>query len=171
MDKIDGPYFFFKILHELRRLPGITRMPMIVPRENDTLFHIAPVDFVVAAMVELASKASSAGRTYHLMDPSPLSYRDFYRATLQEMGFRGPLVSRPLKRVIRLLRKPPFWPSVKIGGRAMGMPAEMLVHFLYQITYDTSNTQNDLQESNITCPAISEYLPRLISYFVRNMVG
>lgn len=171
MDKVDGPYFVFKLLNDMRRLPGITRVPMIVPREDDTLFHIVPVDFVVAALVELASLESSVGRTYHLMDPRPLSYREFYCATLREMGFNGPLISRPLVRVIRLIRKPPFWPTFRIGGRLMGMPAEMLVHFLYRVTYDTTNTQKDLEGSSISCPAVADYLPNLIDYYIRNMAG
>jgi hypothetical protein len=87
------------------------------------------------------------------------------------MGFAGKLIRRPLKRVIRLLRKKAMWPMVKAGGRAAGMPAEMLVHFLYSTTYDTSNTVNDLKASGISCPRVSDYLPVLIDYFEKNMSG
>jgi thioester reductase-like protein len=170
MDKVDGPYFVFNVLNGLRRVPGVRRMPMIVPREEDTFFHVVPVDFVVASMVELASKAADPGRTYHLMDPNPLTYRDFYASTLKAMGFTGPLIKRPLSRLIKLLCSKAFWPATRAAGRRFGMPAEMMAHFTYATTYSTDNTQSNLQGSGITCPPVPEYLDTLITYFEHNLV-
>lgn len=170
MDKVDGPYFVFNVLNGLRRVPGIRRMPMIVPRENDTFFHVVPVDFVVASMVELASQANDPGRTYHLMDPNPMTYRDFYASTLKAMGFAGLQIKRPLSRLIKLLCSKAFWPATQAAGRRFGMPAEMMTHFTYTTTYSTDNTQSDLQGSGITCPPVPEYLDTLITYFEHNLV-
>jgi thioester reductase-like protein len=169
MDKVDGPYFLFDVLHGLRRLPGISRAPMIVPREEDTFFHVVPVDFVVSALVELASKSASRGRTYHLMDPDPLSYRDFYSQTLRCMGFSGRQISRPLGRTFKLLCSKAFWPATRAAGRMFGMPAEMLAHFTYKTTYSTENASRDLAGSRITCPPVPEYLDKLIAYFEHNL--
>ena len=170
MDKVDGPYFIFDILHGLRRFPAVRRMPMIVPREEDTFFHVVPVDFVVDAMVELAARTKKPGKTYHLMDPNPMTYRDFYSSTLKVMGFTGPLIKRPLSRLIKLLRSKAFWPVTQKAVRRFGMPAEMLVHVNYTTTYSTDNTQSDLSGSGISCPSVPDYLETIIAYFEHNLV-
>jgi thioester reductase-like protein len=169
MDKVDGPYYLFHVLHGLRRVPGILRMPMIVPREDDVYFHMVPVDFVVSSLVELASGRNCLGRTYHLMDPRPITYREFYSQTLRSMGFSGRQISRPLGRTVRLLCSKSFWPATRAAGRMFGMPAEMLAHFTYTTTYSTDNTERDLEGSGIRCPPASEYLDTLIAYFQHNL--
>jgi len=169
MDKVDGPYFLFDVLHGLRRIPGVRRMPMIIPREENTFFHVVPVDFVVAAMVELAERTIKPGRTYHLMDPHPLTYREFYSSTLKAMGFSGPLIKRPLSRLIKLLCSKAFWPATQKAGQRFGMPAEMLAHFNYTTTYSTDNAQDDLRGSGISCPSVPEYLKTIIAYFENNL--
>ena len=169
MDKVDGPYFIFDVLHGLRRLPGVRRMPMIVPREEDTFFHVVPVDFVVAAMVELAARTKKPGKTYHLMDPHPLTYRDFYSSTLRAMGFSGKQIKRPLSRLVKLLTSKAFWPVTQKVVQRFGMPAEMLVHANYTTTYSTDNTEKDLHGSGISCPPVPDYLETIIAYFEHNL--
>jgi thioester reductase-like protein len=170
MDKVDGPYYLFNVLHGLRRFPAVRRMPMIVPREENTFFHVVPVDFVAAGMVELAERTAQPGKTYHLMDPHPLTYRDFYSSTLKAMGFTGPQIKRPLSRLVKLLTSKAFWPATQKAGRRFGMPAEMLAHFNYTTTYSTDNTRSDLQGSGISCPPVPEYLETIIAYFEHNLV-
>jgi thioester reductase-like protein len=170
MDKVDGPYFLFRVLHELRRLPGMTRAPMIVPREEDTFFHVVPVDFVVSALVELASRDTGRESTYHLMDPHPLTYREFYSRTLGCMGFSGRQIRRPLGRTVKLLCSKAFWPATRTAGRFLGLPAEMLAHFTYTTTYSTDNTTRGLEGSPIACPPVPDYLDALIAYFEHNLV-
>ncbi|MBW1872938.1 MAG: SDR family oxidoreductase [Deltaproteobacteria bacterium] len=170
MDKIDGPYYLFRLLSRLSRLPGLSRMPMIIPREEDSYFHIVPVDYVVKALVELASQKSSRGQTYHLMDPHPPTYRDFYTATLGVLGFNGHQISRPVSRMVRLLKTKLFWPTTRLACNSAGLPAEMVCHYLYRVTYSTTNTSSGLKDKNIICPRFIEYLPTLIEYYRQNMV-
>jgi len=170
MDKIDGPYYVFSILHQLKRLPGASRMPMIVPRDEGSYFHVVPVDFVVKALIEIGSRPESKGQTYHLMDPDPPSFREFYTETLAAMGFGGPQISRPVARLVRLLKSRPFWPLARAASRAAGIPAELMCHYLYTTRYDTTNTEKHLTGSDITCPRFKDYLPVLTDYFERNMI-
>ncbi len=169
MDKIDGPYFAFAALHALRKLPGVTRLPMIVPRGDEVKFHIVPVDYVVAALDHLAALPADGLKTYHLTDPAPVSFRQFYLATLEAMGFSGPTIARPVQRLARLLLRPGLWPITRRAGRAMGMPAEMLGHLLYAVHYDTARASADLAGSPISCPSILEILPTLVDYYERHL--
>ncbi len=68
MDKIDGPYYFFKLIQKLRQtLPSW--MPSI-GLEGGRI-NLVPVDFVVAALDYLAHVDGEDGRCFHLTDPNP----------------------------------------------------------------------------------------------------
>jgi thioester reductase-like protein len=171
IDKLDGPYYVFRILDKLRRVPGMKRMPQIVPREADTFFHLVPVDFVVDAMVKLAERDDAHLRTYHLMDPDPPSYREFYMATLSTMGFSGPRIARPVTRLINLLSSRALGTLSQAVFNKLELPREMLSHFLYKVTYDTSNATRDLEGTGISAPCFADYLPVILRYFENNMLG
>ena len=68
IDKIDGPYYFFKLIQKMRRA-----MPSWMPAiglEGGRI-NIVPVDYVVEAMNFLAHKQGLDGRCFHLTDPKP----------------------------------------------------------------------------------------------------
>jgi dTDP-4-dehydrorhamnose reductase len=137
-------------------------------RERDTLFPLVPVDFVVAALAHLASTAP-AGATFHLVDPHPLSYADFYEEALRAFGFRGPVVRRPISRTVKALTRPSVFPATRRLAAAFGLPAEMLPHTLYRVTYDDTRAREALSGSGIVCPPLQGYLPRLVDYFVAHL--
>ena len=68
MDKIDGPYYFFKLIQRLRQLlpPWMPTIGLEGGRIN-----IVPVDFVVDAMDHIAHKKGLDGKCFHLVDPEP----------------------------------------------------------------------------------------------------
>src|SRR6476619_5588365 len=70
MDKIDGPYYFFKLLQRARNalpqwFPGVG----IEGRK----INIVPVDYVAKAMDHIAHIDGFDGQAFHLTDPNPLS--------------------------------------------------------------------------------------------------
>ena len=68
MDKIDGPYYFFKLIRRIRNVvPQWMPMPGVEGRE----INIVPVDYVVAAMDHIAHLDGYDGRAFHLTDPNP----------------------------------------------------------------------------------------------------
>src|SRR6187455_1864996 len=68
MDKIDGPYYFFKLIRRLRNaVPQWVPMPGVEGRE----INLVPVDFVVRAMDHIAHTDGLDGRAFHLTDPNP----------------------------------------------------------------------------------------------------
>jgi thioester reductase-like protein len=67
MDKIDGPYYFFKLIQRMRQIlpPWFPSVGLEGGRIN-----IVPVDFVVAALDHISHKAGlKGGGCYHLVDP------------------------------------------------------------------------------------------------------
>jgi thioester reductase-like protein len=68
IDKIDGPYYFFKAFQKLRQ--SWPRMIPLVGIEGGYI-NLVPVDFVVDDMVHLAHARGLDGRCFHLTDPKP----------------------------------------------------------------------------------------------------
>ena len=68
MDKIDGPYYFFKAIQRLRHL-----LPEWVPLVGLDLGYtnIVPVDWVAGALDHIAHEPDLDGRAFHLTDPQP----------------------------------------------------------------------------------------------------
>ncbi|MFM7704485.1 MAG: SDR family oxidoreductase, partial [Rubrivivax sp.] len=67
MDKIDGPYYFFKLIQRMRQIlpPWFPSVGLEGGRIN-----IVPVDFVVACLDHIShSRHATAGKCYHLVDP------------------------------------------------------------------------------------------------------
>ncbi len=64
MDKIDGPYYFFKLIQRMRQLlpPWMPAVGLEGGRVN-----IVPVDFVVNAFDVISHKAGIAKKCYHLV--------------------------------------------------------------------------------------------------------
>ena len=70
IDKIDGPYYFFKLLQRARRV-----LPSWLPAvgiEGGEI-NIVPVDFVAAAIDHIAHEPGLDGQAFHLTDPNPKS--------------------------------------------------------------------------------------------------
>ena len=68
IDKIDGPYYFFKALQRARKvLPAW--LPTIGIEGGE--INIVPVDFVAAAIDHIAHQPDLDGRAFHLTDPNP----------------------------------------------------------------------------------------------------
>jgi thioester reductase-like protein len=69
MDKVDGPYYFFKLLQKLRNnLPQW--MPLLGIQGGQ--LNMVPVDYVVDAMDHIAHTDGNDGRCFHLVDPNAL---------------------------------------------------------------------------------------------------
>ena len=72
IEKIDGPYYFFKSLQRARRvLPSW--LPTIGVEGGE--INIVPVDFVSAAIDHIAHRRGLDGQAFHLTDPHPEAAR------------------------------------------------------------------------------------------------
>jgi hypothetical protein len=71
IDKIDGPYYFFKLIQKFRKaLPPW--MPTIGIEGGR--INIVPVDFVAGAIDHIAHKKGLDGGCFHLTDPDPCAW-------------------------------------------------------------------------------------------------
>ena len=152
--KYDGPYFALQLL---LRQPRVALLP-VIGDPGLTAVNVVPRDFVVAAAAYLSGLPQSAGRTYALADPHPLTVDAMVDVLADATGRRVikvPLPRRLAKASIRLV------PGVR---RLMRMPPELVDYFAHPTWYLTANATADLEGSGIAVPPFAGYAGRLVEY-------
>jgi NAD(P)-dependent dehydrogenase (short-subunit alcohol dehydrogenase family) len=175
MDKIDGPYYLFKLIQRLRQV-----LPPWMPSiglEGGRL-NIVPVDFVVNALDYIShGKATTKGKCFHLVDPVGYRVGDvldifskaahapkmnlFVNAAL--LGFipksvkKGLMALAPVRRVYRAVIKD------------LGVPEDMLTFINYPTRFDCRETEAALKGSGIAVPNLKDYAWRLWDYWERHL--
>ncbi|MGE5281133.1 MAG: SDR family oxidoreductase [Chloroflexota bacterium] len=174
IDKVDGPYYFFKLLQRARRLlPGW--LPMLGIEGGE--INIVPVDFVADAIDYLAHQPGLDGQVFHLTDPEPKSAGEvinlFARAAdAPQAAFRlEPGVTEPAASMVRtgLRFLPPAKRLAKAGLGELGVPPGVLNFVSYPTHFDSTRTQEALAGSGISVPPLESYADRVWDYWERNL--
>jgi NAD(P)-dependent dehydrogenase (short-subunit alcohol dehydrogenase family) len=174
IDKIDGPYYFFKLIQKMRRA-----MPAWMPAigiEGGRI-NIVPVDFVVEAMNYLAHKQGLDGRCFHLTDPKPKRigevlnlFAEAAHAPQMTMRVDARLfnyIPAAIKQGLAML--PPIRRITRQVFRDLGMPPDVLQFINYPTRFDSRETQKALKASGIKVPKLDDYAWRLWDYWERHL--
>ena len=174
MDKIDGPYYFFKLIQRMRQIlpPWMPSIGLEGGRIN-----IVPVDFVVDAIDHISHHHHTSGRCYHLVDPQGYRVGDvldifaraahapkmnlFVNAAL--FGF----IPRGVKKSLMALA-----PVRRIRNAVMkdlGLPEDIFTFVNYPTRFDRRETDAALKGSGIECPNLHDYAWRLWDYWERHL--
>ena len=174
MDKIDGPYYFFKLIQRLRdTLPQW--MPTIGVEGKQ--INLVPVDFVARAMDHIAHEPDLDGQTFSLTDPNPKSAGQvinlFARsAHAPQMSMRlDPKMFDIVPSQVRsgLMMLPPVKRIRNNVLNDLGIPESVLTYVNYPTKFDSQNTQAALEGSDISVPPLETYADRLWDYWERNL--
>ncbi len=170
IDKIDGPYYFFKLIQKLR-----DAVPSWVPMigiEGGRI-NVVPVDFVVAAMDHLAHLDGLDGRAFHLTDPNPMRVGDML-STLAKAAHAPPFTMRvnaglfgfaPPALMRGMMALTPFRRMRKMMMKELGLPDDVLMFVNYPTRFDGRETQKLLRPAGIEVPAFEDYAWRLWDYW------
>jgi NAD(P)-dependent dehydrogenase (short-subunit alcohol dehydrogenase family) len=174
MDKIDGPYYFFKLIQRMRQLlpPWMPAIGLEGGRIN-----IVPVDYVVDALDHISHQDGIGRRCFHLVDPVGYRVGDvldifsraahaprmnlFVNAAL--FGFipksikKGLLAVAPIRRVRNAVMKD------------LGLPEDILEFVNYPTRFDSREAQALLKGTGIACPNLKDYAWRLWDYWERHL--
>jgi NAD(P)-dependent dehydrogenase (short-subunit alcohol dehydrogenase family) len=174
IDKIDGPYYFFKALQKLRE--SWPRWVPLVGIEGGYI-NLVPVDYVVDAMDYLAHAKGLDGRCFHLTDPKPRRVGGvlniFARAAhAPEMAFRlDPKVFEMVPDGVRktVQRTRPIQNVYEQLLRDLNIPKSVLQFVNYPTRFDSTATQKALRKSRIHVPSLEDYAWRLWDYWERHL--
>ncbi|MFO1269751.1 MAG: SDR family oxidoreductase [Rubrivivax sp.] len=177
MDKVDGPYYFFKLIQRMRQFlpPWLPSVGLEGGRIN-----IVPVDFVVACIDHIShlhNKSAIAGKAFHLVDPKGYRVGDvldifskaahapkmnlFVNAAL--LGFipksvkKGMMAVAPVRRIRRAVMKD------------LGLPEDIFTFLNWPTRYDRRALDAVLEGSGIECPDLHDYAWRLWDYWERHL--
>jgi NAD(P)-dependent dehydrogenase (short-subunit alcohol dehydrogenase family) len=175
MDKIDGPYYLFKVIQLLR-----DALPRWVPLPGLEGGHInlVPVDFVVAALDHLAHAPGEDGACFHLVDP-----RD------RRIGAALNLFAEAAHAPTMSLRLDPtvlagLAAAAAAGGAALlpaarrllmqaleelGIPQSVLELLDYPTVFEAGRADALLARAGIRVPPLEDYAWRLWDYWERRL--
>jgi len=174
MDKIDGPYYFFKLIQRMR-----TMVPSWMPTigiEGGRI-NVVPVDFVVNAVDHIAHQRGEDGKCFHIVDPTPMRVGDllntFCRAAhAPQMSMRinaalfsfippslmkGLMAVTPVRRIRYAVMKD------------LGLPDDMFRFVNYPTRFDCRETTRVLKGTGIAVPPLDTYAWRLWDYWERHL--
>ncbi len=174
IDKVDGPYYLFKMLQKLRA--ALPQWVPLVGIEGGEI-NLVPVDYVAAAMDHLAHADGLDGRCFHLTDPKPTTLGKtmnvFARAAhAPEFGLRvdmkaGGIVPRPLRTA--LLGMTPIRRITDGVLEELGIPRRVLGFLDYPTRFDAREASAALEGSGIEVPPLESYAWRLWDYWERRL--
>ncbi|MEY2951959.1 MAG: hypothetical protein RLZZ401_46, partial [Pseudomonadota bacterium] len=175
MDKIDGPYYFFKLIQRMRQI-----LPPWMPSVGieGGRINIVPVDFVVNALDHISHQKTELNKKcFHLVDPQGYRVGDvldifskaahapkmnvFINAAL--LGFipksvkKGLMALAPVRRVRAAVMKD------------LGLPEDMFTFINFPTRYDCRETAAALKGTDIACPELESYAWRLWDYWERHL--
>jgi nucleoside-diphosphate-sugar epimerase len=184
IDRFDGVYAMGILV-----VTSPIGMPLPLPGPGLGPLHVVPVDYLTRAVVHLANDPRAAGRTFHVVDPNPLSARMVYSLVAREAGKKVPLPSKK-KRTSSLAssvalsvasrrasalasslagsvaeRLAASFPGAGFDRVKRSVPAvELFDRF---VVFNAANTAQLLAGTGIVCPRFDSYVDALVR-FVRD---
>ena len=174
IDKIDGPYYFFKSIQKMREI-----LPAWMPTigiEGGRI-NIVPVDFVAGALDHLAHKKGLDGRCFHLTDPEPHRVGEVLNI-FAEAAHAPQMTMRINAKMFGFIPAPilyglgslsPVKRAMKVVLNDLGIPRDVFQFVNWPTRYDNREAAKALKDSGITVPPLESYAAKLWDYWERNL--
>ena len=174
IDKIDGPYYFFKMLQKIRSV--IPQWMPTIGVEGGRL-NIVPVDFIVDALDHISHVEGEDQKCFHLTDPDPYKVGEVLnifakaghaptmtmRVDSRMFGFIPPMIRNGIKSL------PPI---KRITGAVLndfGIPQSAMEFLNYPTRFDSRETERVLKGTGIEVPRLSDYAPAIWDFWERKL--
>ncbi|MGC1818664.1 MAG: SDR family oxidoreductase [Casimicrobiaceae bacterium] len=174
IDKIDGPYYFFKALQRMRKLLP-EWMPMIGIEGGR--INIVPVDFVADALDHIAHRKGLDGKCFHLTDPKPYRIGEVLNI-FARAGHAPQMTMRINARLFGFIPAPilyglgslaPVKRAMKVVLSDLGIPRDVFQFVNWPTRYDNREAAKALKGSGIGVPDLEGYAPALWDYWERHL--
>jgi NAD(P)-dependent dehydrogenase (short-subunit alcohol dehydrogenase family) len=169
MDKIDGPYYFFKTIQRIR-----DTMPRWLPLlgiEGGRV-PVVPVDYVADAMVAIAHKPGLNRKAFFLIQSEQPTVGELLRILLEAAhgpdiarSFELPRLPEPVKQLAsRLAERVPGNLKKRVSD-ALGVPVTTLSVAFNRAVFDDKQARAALKGTGIQCPELKDYAKKLWEYW------
>ncbi|MFO1315252.1 MAG: SDR family oxidoreductase [Burkholderiales bacterium] len=174
IDKIDGPYYFFKALQKMRDLLP-PWMPMLGVEGGR--INIVPVDFVADALDHIAHRKGLDGGCFHLTDSHPRRIGEVLNI-FAKAGHAPQMTMRLNARMFGFIPAPilyglgslaPIKRMVRAVLTDLGIPKDVFQFINWPTRYDNRETVKALKGSGIAVPDLEGYAPVIWDYWERHL--
>jgi len=150
IDDLTGLYLLIRFL---LGAPEDYRIP--APSHAGVRISTVPVDYAVEAALAISRDESSLGRTFHIVDPKPVTVHSALRLFSEATGRPAPKEHDPLNLATALMRAPGM-------QRFTHTTRAFLDHLKTDVIYDDRNARELLAGTGITCPELSSYVDVMV---------
>src|SRR5690606_23033540 len=174
MDKVDGPYYFFKLIQKLGDI-----LPPWIPLIgiDGGCFNIVPVDFVASAIDHIGHLPDRDGECFHLTANKHYSLGEIMNifasvADAPKMPVHldaGLMDSVPsvLRKGVSTLTPAKFLLHQALEG--LDIPEEALRFLTYPTRFDNARTREALAGTGIEAPELESYAQILWDYWANHL--
>jgi nucleoside-diphosphate-sugar epimerase len=155
IDRFDGPYMIILLI-----VTSPAEIALPLPGRGDVPLNLVPADHVARAARAIGLDPRSPGRTFHIVDPAPLTARRVFELVALAGGRRMPRGFIPANLTKALLRTPGL-------ERFAKSPRAFLDALATPVTWASPNADEILAHANLRCPPLEGYVDKLVEY-VRN---
>jgi len=152
IDRFEGPYYLGILL-----VTSPLVMPLPLPGNGVAPLNVVPVDYVVKAVWALSHDPRAVGRTFHLVDPNPMSARRVYERIAEQSNKKLPRFNLSARAADVMLRLPVLEKLARPQRAALGYVNHLAI-------YNCHNTLELLDGTGIRCPPLASYLDQLVAY-------
>lgn len=151
LEDINGLYLLIRFLLSA---PDDYRIP--TPSRTGVRISAVPVDYAVRAGLHIAEDDRSIGRTFHIVDPKPVTVQHALRLFAEATGRPAPREHDPLNLATALMRAPGL-------QRFRNTTRAFLDHLKTDVIYDDRNTREILAGTGIVCPELESYVEVMVA--------
>lgn len=158
-DSRTGEIDHFDSVYHLGMLLAASPVALPVPLgdEGRAPLYIVPVDYLVDVVHAVVSQPETLSKTFHVVDPNPLSVRRVYTTIAERAGRKLPRYSVPTNLTKALLRIPGMERFASISHEAVDYLNHMAI-------YNSRNTAAALEGTGLVCPPFETYVENLMRY-------
>ncbi len=170
MDKIDGPYYFFKSVQKISF--GLPKWIPLIGIKGGRV-PIVPVDYVARALKVIGLAKSGDGQCFHLVQADAPSVGDLLQTLLKvahgpELATKLDLSPGLLKLADTATRRLPRNLEKRLS-EALGAPLSTLSYLRNEAVFDDQQTRKALRGSGVRCPDFRDYAPVLWAFWEQHL--
>ena len=151
IEDLNGLYLLIRFLLSA---PEDYRIP--TPARTGVRISAVPVNYAVRAALHIAADERSIGRTFHIVDPKPVTVQHALHLFAEATDRPVPREHDPLNLATALMRAPGL-------QRFRNTTRAFLDHLKTDVIYDDRNTRELLAGSAISCPALESYVETMVA--------
>ena len=176
VDRFDGVYAMGILI-----VTSPISVPLPLPGPGLGPLHLVPVDYLTRAVCHLAVDDRAVGKTFHVVDPNPLSARRVYELVAARAGKRVPSLGKSLSSSLAfslaahrgsalLSSLASSWAGTLVSSlKTPGLDrvkrsvaaVEMFDRF---VVFNAANTSQLLAGTDIVCPRFDTYVDALVRF-------